>query len=74
MIFIFGFEYQLMESLEKSLQSMIPYIQVDEVVALTKATAAFEQQQCFRRLFCAIATNKVSNIKHTSQHCSIHED
>ena len=24
MIFIFGFEYQLMESLEKSLQSMIP--------------------------------------------------
>ena len=67
MIFIFGFEYQLMESLEKSLQSMIPYIQVDEVVALTKATAALEQQQCFRRLFCAIATNHVSNIKRTIQ-------
>merc|ERR1711936_1153595 len=33
--------------------------EVDEVVALTKATAALEQQQCFRRLFCAIATNKV---------------
>merc|ERR1712241_768765 len=33
--------------------------EVDEVVALTKATAALEQQQCFRRLFCAIATNHV---------------
>merc|ERR1711994_72990 len=33
--------------------------EVDEVVALTKATAALEQRQCFRRLFCAIATNHV---------------
>merc|ERR1712107_16889 len=33
--------------------------EVDEVVALTKASAALEQQQCFRRLFCAIATYKV---------------
>jgi len=36
--------------------------EVDEVVALTKATAALEQQQCFRRLFCAIATNKVQGL------------
>merc|ERR1711973_363822 len=33
--------------------------EVDEVVSLTKATAALEQQQCFRRLFCAMATNRV---------------
>merc|ERR1712172_160074 len=32
---------------------------VDEALALTKATAALEQQQCFRRIFCAMATNQV---------------
>jgi hypothetical protein len=31
----------------------------DEALVLTKATAALEQQQCFRRIFCAIATNQV---------------
>ena len=33
--------------------------EVDEALALTKAAAALEQQQCFQRIFCAIATNKV---------------
>merc|ERR1711971_90483 len=33
--------------------------QIDEALALTKATAALEQQQCFRRIFCAMATNQV---------------
>merc|ERR1711997_179098 len=32
---------------------------VDEALALTKATAALEHQQCFRRIFCAMATNQV---------------
>merc|ERR1712192_52326 len=32
---------------------------VDEALTLTKATAALEQQQCFRRIFCAMATNQV---------------
>merc|ERR1712110_119554 len=32
---------------------------VDEALVLTKAAAALEQQQCFQRIFCAIATNKV---------------
>merc|ERR1711971_758417 len=32
---------------------------VDEALALAKATAALEQQQCFRRIFCAMATNQV---------------
>merc|ERR1711971_938208 len=32
---------------------------VDEALALTKATASLEQQQCFRRIFCAMATNQV---------------
>merc|ERR1712037_230181 len=32
---------------------------VDEAVALTKAAAALEQQQCFQRIFCAMATNEV---------------
>merc|ERR1712241_856082 len=32
---------------------------VDEALALTKAAAALEQQQCFQRIFCAIATNQV---------------
>ena len=41
--------------------------EVNDTANTTKATAALEQQQCFRRLFCAIATNKVSNIKRTIQ-------
>jgi len=32
---------------------------VDEALALTKAAAALEQQQCFQRIFCAMATNEV---------------